>query len=64
LNDYTLGALEALSYAKAVLDKRFPEEDKGPILDAYQELEEVQLKLLGGCAWSFKAKVNLTKTEI
>ena len=59
MNDFTAGALEGLSYCKAVLDKHFDKRDEGPVVDAYAEIEETQLKLLGGLAQPFKDKVDL-----
>jgi len=64
MNDYTIGVLEGLAYAKTILDKHFSEKDQGPVLDAYQELEEAQLKLLAGCAISFNDRLSLTKTDL
>jgi hypothetical protein len=64
LNDYTVGCLEALSYAMAVIDKHFEEKDQGPVLDVYDELEKTALKLLAGLAIPFRDKVDLVKTEI
>jgi len=58
VNEYSVGALEALSYVLTVLDKHFPsdsEENKnGPIVDAYEEIEVVQLRIIKGTADLFK----------
>jgi len=64
MNDYTVGALEGLSYAMAVIKKHVDEKDQGPTLNIYAELEATALKLLAGLAIPFKDKVDLIKTEI
>jgi sialic acid synthase SpsE len=63
LNDYTIGALEGLAYAKAILDKHFSEKDEGPVLDAYAELEEAQLKMLKHAVQSFSNKLARSPTN-
>ena len=64
MNDYTIGALEGLAYAMAMINKHVDEKDQGPTLDIYAELEAAALKLLAGLALPFKDKVDLVKTEI
>ncbi len=65
MNDYNIGALEALSYGLAILDKHFPARDEGPVIDAYAELEEAELKLVAQGALHFKDRLTmLPKVEV
>jgi hypothetical protein len=65
LNDYTVGALEGLAYAKSILDKHFPKEDRGPVVDAYAEIEDAELKLVAQGALHFKDRLALLpKVEV
>jgi len=45
------------------LGKHFSEKDEGPVLDAYQEIEEAQLKLLKHAAQSFSDKLTKAPTN-
>jgi hypothetical protein len=65
MNDFTAGCLEGLAYTLAILNKHFPDEkEMGPIIDAYTEIEQTQLKILAGTAISFRDKVDLIKTKL
>jgi hypothetical protein len=57
LNDYSIGSLEALSFALSVLNKHFPEKSDGPEVDAYAEIEEAQLKIVKASAVHFKDRL-------
>ena len=65
MNDYSIGTLEALAYALAVLEKHFDEKDEGPVNDAYSELEEVELKIVKASAVHFQDRLSLLpKVEV
>ena len=64
MNDYTIGALEALAFSMAVINKHIDKDEKGPVLDVYSEIEATELKLLAGTAIVFRDKVDLIKTML
>ena len=56
MNDYSIGAMEALSWTRAVMAKC---KDLGFFLKARHEVEEMILRLASGAAVSFKKKTDL-----
>jgi hypothetical protein len=58
MNDYSIGAIEALSWAKAIIKKCSTLEE---IRAARAQVEEMILKLVGGTALSFRDRAELIK---
>jgi hypothetical protein len=53
MNDYSIGAIEALSWARAIVKKRGP--------GATTEIEEMIMRLASGSAVSFRDRAELIK---
>lgn len=55
MNDYSIGAMEALSWVRAILKKC---EDLEAFYTARKEIDEMIMKLASGAAVSFKQKAR------
>lgn len=55
MNDYSIGAMEALSWVRATLKKC---EDLEAFCEARKEIDEMIMKLASGAAVSFKQKTK------
>jgi len=58
MNDYSIGAIEALSWAKAIIKKCSTLEE---IRAARAQVEEMIMRLASGSAVSFRDKAELIK---
>lgn len=58
MNDYSIGAIEALSWARAIMKKCSSEADYARIRE---DVEEMIMRLASGTAVSFRDKAELIK---
>ena len=58
MNDYSIGAIEALSWARAVMRKSNTQEE---IRVVRQQVDEMIMRLVNGSAVSFRDRAELIK---
>lgn len=59
MNDYTMGLIEGMMLAEAIVNKYCDPKDMGPSSDAIDEMDTVVLKLLYSGTQSIKDRIEV-----